>query len=395
MPRFDQIIALAVEQLDKRGLLLDRQLSLWTEGDDHLLREVRDCLIAAEVAEDRFRMGLARVVSPGDCRLALLAGRLKSVSQHQTSPAPVESLTSDPDGSDWWVMTNGTIRGPWTIDHVRTMFHHHELSTSDLLRKGPRGAWLKPHEVAAMVDPAWMVINSEHVEPSAGTEADSGSQSDSADGLVQHPLGADAPAENSSTHLTGPTSIPPPIADDEATEEASLSPSLRRLTQERWKIDLMTNLFPTVWAVFRHFDWHIVHSWRGSRILLIAMTLLGLLVVWQNWPPTSRTIIREFEDIHLHIQTLKATRRADSQLQKDMAADRQRIQRRMDLLQRRVSRREPIHSELLMVGQRALLPMLDQPRNFDSFENLYQHHMRRAKGFLDGLSPDKSGPPGT
>jgi len=445
MATFEEVIEFAARQLDERGLLLDRQIAQSANGDDSLLRMVRERLMAAGVAVDQYGIGLSRVGRSGACLDALNSGRLNSsvaISANSTENGDGIESVSTSAGSDWWVMTNGNIRGPWTIERLVVMRRRNELSASDLLRCGPRGAWMDLQEVAEIRDALVSDVSIEKSsavidtsQPLEGGPSSTEPESPRLDSLaVSNPQNilhtdpparptwlSNAPQRDDSRLKTTEDQLPlarvseterPPAAltsgnpetlNQTATKARPAATSLglpsgtasrsiatkvelafRKLNWRQWTIDSITSTLSSVLpATFRR-----TFSSAGKeirrRILLGILATTSIVCAWWFWPPSSRAIFNELEAVHRHVEELKLGRKSESQMIAALTEDRARVQRLADIMQQRATDQPSIHRELLLASKHALLVIIDHPRNSTEFDRMFARHMQRAKAILDG-----------
>lgn len=169
MTTFDEAFPAAAGLLEERGLLLNAQLLKVVDGDEALFREVREGLIFDGLAEDRFGVGLARVVAPG-ARASARRSRGDSDPSSVTFAAAPDSSSSgdgsaadnrrneEPDENDWWLMAGGVTQGPWKFETLRVMRRRGEIAKMDLVRQGLRGLWRSPIEVDGLKDVSDVVL---------------------------------------------------------------------------------------------------------------------------------------------------------------------------------------------------------------------------------------------
>ena len=169
MTTFDEAFPAAAKLLDERGLLLNAQLLRMVDGDDSLFRELREGLIFDGLAEDRFGVGLARIGPAGAKAVSTrtssrtesrdTAGSLEitfaAATEDSLSDEPSQSVTTIREelvDADWWLMAGGVTRGPFNFAAMRVMRRRGEIAKMDLVRKGLRGQWQSPDDVAGLAD---------------------------------------------------------------------------------------------------------------------------------------------------------------------------------------------------------------------------------------------------
>lgn len=412
MSTYEQVIEFAARQLDQRGLLLDRQIAQLAHGDGELLQLVRQRLTAAGVAEDRFGMGLARVGRPGVCIAALNDGRLVDSPNDDVhfSSTDSDDAADSPATAEWWLMSDGDVRGPWTIPQLITMCRRKDLSMSDLVRRGTRGMWLKPGDVVELADVA-PEFETQPIMPAAETHAyvTANQPSSKVDrdisvgaavvttaleptdgGGVNEVTADDSPPGGKSTNL--PTigaaegRIPPVQRPPVVAVGSGISRPTRSMRSSgdqlgfKAVLEALSGIPSLLIAALRRF----IASTAGTLFVTAVALVIALQGILWLWPPSSATIIKEFDVVHARVKDLKLSRKPDEQLKVDLAADRTRIERLVAILQGRASEAPSVHRELLMAGKHGLLVMLDHPRNSDRFERLYVLHIEQAKRLLEG-----------
>ncbi len=458
MTTFEKVIESVAGQLDQRGLLLNLQIAQLTKGDESLLRKVRDSLTAAGVAEDRFGMGLARIGKPGVCLAALKNGRLKSpdeivfavVPESTTGCMPTALVgTAETGVPDWWVMTRGTVRGPHSIQQLTGMLNCNELRSSDLLRQGNRGIWLRldevnelataPSTVPAVIHsespgPVDLVIRQENGIPRPAIASDSsvtgfnapaatsnaGSLSETShsiapnrrseqptrtDACNRKPSGTDPNVSPYSAVVTQRPTVTfsgnsPPAQNSQSSIETRGSSPRKTVRQFavgnqaqqvlQLALDVTISVLRTVLPDVGNRVAGGVRVTVRSGILIPVFLMVAVVGIWWIWPPSSRSIFTEFDKTHQRVTELKESRKSDSQLKTALEPDRARIDRLVKILEQRATETPSIHRELLLAGKHALLVIIDYPRKSDIFEGMFDFHMNQARQLLKGVSIDEA-----
>lgn len=448
MSRFEQIIEAAARQLDERGLLLNLQITQLTGGDEALVTTIRRSLTAAGVAEDRFGMGLARVGRPGACMAAFHDGRLL---ESETPANSNSDPAAEPEVADWWAMTNGSVRGPWSIRQLVSMREQNQLANSDLVRQGVRGAWLKPEEVEGLaavpvpqsqplpipVEPAATSpddtaeciptvsmetpaeqppqTNREHspagpdhsrpVQPASRDERPKAVDTDrrpTPAGLTTEHKTAEPvrvksnPVSTASRQYAAPSDNPQSVSDDSVPDREFVSRlKSARTTRHRGK-SIREILDVAVAPLATLLNSAGAQTSAGLRKLVLSGVLTPLIIVaaiwigWSLWPPSSNTIYSEFAATHQYVDKLKTSKMSESQLASTLAPRRRRIQSMVKVLERRATDAPSIDRELLLAGKHGLLVILDYPHQSSTFEIMFETHMKQARLLLDGHTIEAS-----
>lgn len=426
MSTFDEVIETAARQLDDRGLLLDLHISQLAGGDKSLVDLVRKCLTTAGVAADRFGMGLARVGKAGVCVAAWRDGRLQA-AQGNVLTAESEPEVVEQEVADWWLMSKGSVRGPWPLSQLIAMQTSQQLSLADLVRQGSRGPWLSPQQVAELaaavpeVPPAVEVSPlSESPEPASpllprvewktlpGSHPQTSPKR--AESIETNPLSSETPSAvaavgdrrsdstvrtRSKTALTGSS---PDMAQIAALAN-SIAPEARRSNaalQTRSGVQVLTR--PLFRSGIESFVAIVVSPFTivGGRLLsdvrklasLVLVPMLGagaLVALWWFWPPSTAAILSDFEAIHRQVQTLQRSKLSEAELAGALQPQRRRLQRIVHVLEGRATDEQSVHRELLLAGKHGLLVIVEYPRQSELFEEMYATHMKLAKMLNDGV----------
>ena len=153
----DEAIEAAGQLLEQRGQLLNGHLLRLVEGDKELFREVRERLIVAGIAEDRSGVGLARIERSASSGSTYGSSAIRNASfgtaslAATTASAPAQqSAALESTVAEWWLMSSGAVRGPFTLAALCEMRRAGELKPADVVRCGTQGRWQQSDEVAEL-----------------------------------------------------------------------------------------------------------------------------------------------------------------------------------------------------------------------------------------------------
>lgn len=427
MSTFEEVIEAAARQLDNRGLLLDLHVSQLAGGDKSLVDLVRKSLTAAGVAEDRFGMGLARVGKAGVCVAAWRDGRLQPADGNILTAEP-EPAVSEQEVADWWLMSKGSVRGPWSMSHLIAMQQSQQLSLADLVRQGSRGPWLSPNQVAELAEaapglPPVVEVPSlpATLEPTSplrpGTEWKPlpGSQQQAAPKRAEqvdcdplpprkHPIAAHERRSDPDT-----TMKPATVSSGSSPNVAQITALANSIGVEPFKSNsalqtrsgnqvLTRPLFRSgieafvgiIVSPFAIIGGRLLGDVRKlvSRLLVPISGVAVVLALWWFWPPSSAGILREFEASRQQVEALKRSKMSNDQLVEALRPIRRRVLSLVRVLEGRATDQPSIHRELLLAGKHGLLVVLDHPQRSEMFEEMYALHARQARMLLDGVAPE-------
>ncbi len=427
MSTFEEAIEAAARQLDERGLLLDLQISQLAGADKPLVDLVRKSLTTAGVAEDRFGMGLARVGKPGVCVAAWRDGRLQAIDGNILTAEPEPDVTEQ-EVADWWLMSKGSVRGPWPMSQLIAMQQGQQLSLADLVRQGSRGPWLSPNQVAELATAVPAIPPVVEVPPlSTGLEPTSpllpraewkGLSGSHQPAGPKRPEQLDLEPLPSGNHaiVAQERRSDPATKTRPATASAGSSPNVAQITalansigaepsrsssalQTRSGNQVLTR--PLFRSGIESFIGIVVSPFAiiGGRLLGDVRKLVSLLLVpmagvafvlacWWFWPPSSAGILREFEASRHQVEALKRSKMSNDQLVEALRPTRRRVYRLVRVLEGRATDQPSIHRELLLAGKHGLLVVLDHPQRSEMFEEMYALHARQARMLLDGVAPE-------
>lgn len=151
MATFDQAFPAAVQELDERGLLLNVHLVRLVDGDQQLLRTIREALITDGLAQDRYGVGLAKSAD-FDSQRATYHLQRSAQAVIAESPDEVVFAGESQNEADWWLMSGGATSGPYSLDSLIQMRRLGDVSDTDMVRQGAKGMWLIPKDVAELAD---------------------------------------------------------------------------------------------------------------------------------------------------------------------------------------------------------------------------------------------------
>jgi hypothetical protein len=151
MATFDQAFPAAVQELDERGLLLNVHLVRLVDGDQQLLRTIREALITDGLAQDRYGVGLAKSAD-FDSQRATYHLHRSAQTIIAESPDEVVFAGESQHDADWWLMSGGATSGPYSLDSLIQMRRLGDVSDTDMVRQGPKGMWLIPKDIVELAD---------------------------------------------------------------------------------------------------------------------------------------------------------------------------------------------------------------------------------------------------
>ncbi|HEY4263009.1 MAG TPA: GYF domain-containing protein [Schlesneria sp.] len=170
MATFDQAFPAAVQELDERGLLLNVHLVRLVDGDQQLLRTIREALITDGLAQDRYGVGLAK---SADFDTQRATSHLQRTVQTVVIDSPDEVVFAEEsqNDADWWLMSGGATSGPYSLDALIQMRRLGDVSDNEMIRQGAKGMWLIPRDVAelAEISPAKRTIAKKATAPTLST----------------------------------------------------------------------------------------------------------------------------------------------------------------------------------------------------------------------------------
>ncbi|MDB5347450.1 MAG: hypothetical protein JWP89_5827 [Schlesneria sp.] len=151
MATFDQAFPAAVQELDERGLLLNVHLVRLVDGDQQLLRTIREALITDGLAQDRYGVGLAK---SADFDVQRATHHLQRPAQTEIAESPDEIVFAGESqkDADWWLMSGGATSGPYSLDALIQMRRLGDVSDNEMVRQGAKGMWLIPKDIAELAD---------------------------------------------------------------------------------------------------------------------------------------------------------------------------------------------------------------------------------------------------
>ncbi len=151
MATFDQAFPAAVQELDERGLLLNVHLVRLVDGDQQLLRTIREALITDGLAQDRYGVGLAK---SADFDTQRATSHLQHSAQTVVAESPDEIIFAgeSQNDADWWLMSGGATSGPYSLDALIQMRRLGDVSDNEMVRQGAKGMWLIPKDIAELAD---------------------------------------------------------------------------------------------------------------------------------------------------------------------------------------------------------------------------------------------------
>jgi hypothetical protein len=151
MATFDQAFPAAVQELDERGLLLNVHLVRLVDGDQQLLRTIREALIADGLAQDRYGVGLAKSTD-FDAQRATSHRQRSTQTEIAESPDEIVFAGESQHDADWWLMSGGATSGPYSLDALIQMRRLGEVSDNEMVRQGAKGMWLIPNDFAELAN---------------------------------------------------------------------------------------------------------------------------------------------------------------------------------------------------------------------------------------------------
>jgi len=387
-------------------------------------------------------MGLARAGKAGVCLAAWRDGRLQAADGNILTAEPEPEVTEQ-ELAEWWLMSKGVIRGPWPASQLVAMSQAGQLSLADLVRQGGSGPWLNPSQVPELgiappdippvVEVPEISPQPAHVAPTlpdrAGTTS-AGSRQPTAP-MRAVPVDADAlqPASRTSTtresaarehtareSKTSPVEKSSPAAvstgsSPNVTQIAAFANSIPAGTVRPTQPNRTTSDRPILTRpLFRSGIEAIVgvlvspFSIVGGRLLSDLRKLASLLLVpvagvavlvaiWWFWPPSTASILRDFETVHRQVETLRRSKLSEAELTDALQPQRRRIQRIVRVLEGRAGDEQSVHSELLLAGKHGLLVIVEYPRRSEMFEEMYATHLKLARMLNDGVEIQKAVPP--
>lgn len=377
MMTLDEAVREADRLLAQRGQLLNGHLLRLVDGDKDLFRDVRERLIHDGIAEDRSGVGLARIEHPASDPNPPSAALMSTVAE-------------------WWVMSAGTTRGPFTLADLCRMRRAGQVKTADVVRCGDQGRWQDPDQVPELfaakpvVEPipgSFRIGERLSAEREAyGTDSRKGFPS------LQSPGKRELISpENSRVPLEDPMSASNPQSGFEVDVESDLetaSPVLVPRDSSRFvPPEEILSLAKQRQPGWLKRGWNIAADHVGGndrlKIVLAGVVAIGLLYYWWNQPPAAQTIFNEFTACRAAILKLQDRRAKRSEWAPVVDRYRPRIQSLVNSLRSRASDRYPLQQALHAAGSLGLLPLLENPMDPTSAERAYDQYMATASQLLD------------
>jgi len=422
--------SLALERLHRQGHLLHSQLLQIVAGDESLMREVRDRLIADGLVIDKLGVALVLTEVPTEPSMAGL--RIDTTTQHvsadiRQSPLGTAATPAvrDPHSdrnnlgstSDHDLTTDG-LKASWSVSDTTPV----PSSSSPLFKVRTAGVSPAGEERVKRNQPAppsalryylWNAgresgpypreeleqrLAEGRLQPTDFVRIDSDDEwIPAAKALSQTVSSPDNSTNSPADASPGGSTAPAPAT---RAEELAAAISLAVANNKRGsrppsnpQVSTVSRAAPPVGArsqttsenwLARHFG-----SGQLQNVALIALLVIGLGMYWY-WPPAASTISAEFMACHYELRALHVRNQnpSSSEWKQFVTKYRPRITQLVKTLQPDATGSRP-ERDLLYAAERGLLTMLDEGLDGPA-EKKFMLHMGLASKALKGESIDQN-----